>query len=153
MLKKTKEEVNWQNLPKDFDVKDWEGFVYLIVNKKTNQRYVGRKYFWSKTSKRIVGRKTKKWTKKESNWRYYYSSCVELKKAVDELGLKEFDFLILSLHKTQGQANFNEVKTQFVKNVLHSKLDNGEHLYYNDNILGKYYRTNTVGDCLFLEDK
>ena len=34
--------------PKDFTPDDYYGFVYMITNRATGQKYVGKKFFWSK---------------------------------------------------------------------------------------------------------
>lgn len=52
------------------------GFVYEIVDKETNEKYIGRKYLWKK--KKIPGSIRKK--KVESDWKTYYSSHEGLKK-------------------------------------------------------------------------
>ena len=37
--------------------------------------------------------------------------------------------------------NYNETKLLFQHNVLEAKDDNGEKLYYNDNIMNRYFST------------
>ena len=48
---------------------------------------------------------------------------------------------ILSLYIKKGQVNYNETKLLFQHNVLEAKDDNGEKLYYNDNIMNRYFST------------
>ena len=47
---------------------------------------------------------------------------------------------ILSLHSTKGKVNFEETRQLFLNEVLSQKLTDETPLYYNSNILGRYYR-------------
>jgi len=60
---------------------------------------------------------------------------------VQESGPNRFKREILSLYKKKGQVNYNETKLLFQHNVLEAKDDNGEKLYYNDNIMNRYFST------------
>ena len=104
------------------DIGKFAGFVYLIINRKTNKKYIGKKFFWSK-------RKGKRRTM--SDWKNYYGSSETLLEDVKKLGEKNFERIILSLHRTRGCVNFHETKEQFLRNVLQNEE------YYNHNI-GKY---------------
>lgn len=118
----------------------FEGFVYLVVNLLTNRKYIGRKYFWAKTRKKVKGRKNRKLTVKESDWRSYKSSSDDLKADIAKYGEASFQFTILEMFKTRAQTNYAEIRQQFIRDVLYSKLDSGDFAYYNTNILGRYYR-------------
>lgn len=139
-MKKIKVRTPWQGLPTDFEVSDWEGFVYLIENQLTKQRYIGRKYLYSKRRLKVKGKKRRKLRVTESDWEYYKSSSNDVKADIKEYGLKNFTFEILSLHKTRAETNYTEVKEQFSRDVLSSLLPNGEFEYYNHCILNRYYR-------------
>jgi len=118
------------------DIGDYFGFVYLITNRSTGRKYIGRKYLWAfRTPK---GKKRK--VKQESDWKKYYGSCPELKEDIEKLGKKNFSREILSLHKTKGKTNFEETKQLFVNGVLTESLDTGEPAFYNSNILSRYFR-------------
>ena len=120
------------------DIGDSFGFVYCITNTLNGRKYIGRKYFWQfRTPK---GKKRK--VKSESDWKKYYGSCPELKEEIKNNGKEFFNREILSLHTTKGDVNFEETKQLFLNNVLSESLDNGEYLYYNSNILGRYMRKN-----------
>lgn len=129
----------WRYLGEVFDsdnIQDNFGFVYLIYCTETSRKYLGRKYFWSfRTPK---GKKRK--VKQESDWKTYYGSCPELKEDIKKYGKDKFKRTILSLHKTLGKTNYEETKQLFLNNVLTESLDNGVPLYYNSNVLGRYYR-------------
>ena len=118
------------------DIDDKFGFVYCITNNKNGRQYIGRKYFWKfRTPK---GKKRK--VKSESDWKNYYGSCPELKEEIQQLGKQNFSRVILSLHNTKGQTNFEETGQLFVKGVLTESLGNGTPKYYNSNILSRYFR-------------
>jgi hypothetical protein len=134
---------NWKGLPSNFKVEDYEGFVYLIVNTLTNQKYIGKKFFWSIRKIKVKGRKNRRIVRKESDWQTYKSSCAELISDIDKLGIKNFKFNILSLHTSRRDTNYAEIKEQFERDVLNAKLDN-EYEYYNSNILCRFYRGQTI---------
>jgi hypothetical protein len=118
------------------DIQDNFGFVYRIHCDKTGRSYIGRKYFWSFRTPKGKSRKVKS----ESDWKSYYGSCPELKEDVKLWGKESFSRVILSLHKTKGQCNYEETKQLFLNNVLTESLDEGGPAYYNSNILGRYMR-------------
>ena len=118
------------------DIDDKFGFVYCITNNTNGRQYIGRKYFWKfRTPK---GKKRK--VKSESDWKNYYGSCPELKEEIQQLGKQNFSRVILSLHNTKGQTNFEETRQLFVKGVLTESLGDGTPKYYNSNILSRYFR-------------
>jgi hypothetical protein len=112
------------------DIKKYEGFVYVIISQITLRYYIGRKYFYSKRRKKGATRRTTT----ESNWKVYYGSNKTLQDEVKEHGKENHKRIILSLHTTKGDVNYEEVKQQFIQNVLEDDK------YYNDNINGKWYR-------------
>ena len=112
------------------------GFVYLIECIETPRKYLGRKYFWS--FRKPKGGKRK--VKQESDWKKYYGSCPELKEEIKKLGKDKFKRTILSLHKTLGKTNYEETKQLFLNNVLTESLEDGTPVYFNSNILSRYFR-------------
>ena len=118
------------------DIGDNFGFVYLITNQSNGRKYIGRKYFWS--FRKPPGKKRK--VKQESDWKRYYGSCFELKEDVKKYGKETFSRVILSLHDTKMDCNYEETRQLFLNNVLKESLDNGVPEYYNSNILGRYLR-------------
>jgi len=121
--------------PFDSDqIGSFEGFVYMMTNRLTGKRYIGRKYFWSMKRQKIGRRK-----KVESDWKKYYSSSDRIKEEIDACGVDLFQRDIISLHDTQGQVNYFEVKWQFFYDVLEALDDQGERLFYNDNIASRYF--------------
>lgn len=112
------------------DIGSFLGFVYVITQKSTGKKYIGRKYFWH--YKRVKGKKNR--VKYESDWKKYYGSSKELLAIIKECGYNDFERVILSLHTTKGDVNYEEVKQQFKEDVLEDDK------YFNDNINGKWYR-------------
>ena len=117
-------------------IEDNYGFVYLIECIETPRKYLGRKYFWS--FRKPKGGKRK--VKQESDWKKYYGSCPELKEEIKRLGKDKFKRTILSLHKTLGKTNYEETKQLFLNNVLTESLEDGTPVYFNSNILSRYFR-------------
>jgi len=118
------------------DIGDKFGYVYLIVNKTTGKKYIGRKYFTQCRKPRGGKRRVSS----ESDWKKYYGSSPELKQDVREFGRNSFSREILSLHTTKGKVNFEETRQLFLNNVLTESLEDGTPAFYNSNILGRYYR-------------
>ncbi len=137
-------ETPWEGIPDSFSPEDYQGFVYLIVNRITGRKYIGKKFFWSTRKTKVRGKKRKQRLTKESDWKTYISSSDELKQEIAQQGIKPFQFIILSLHKTKALVNYNEVKEQFARDVLYSTLPNGEYEYLNKCILNRYYRLKNV---------
>ena len=118
------------------DIGDFFGYVYLITNKTTGKKYIGRKYFVQRRKPKGGKRRVTS----ESDWKKYYGSSPELKADVKEYGKDTFSREIISLHTTLGKTNYEETRQLFLNNVLTEALDNGEPAYYNSNVLGRYYR-------------
>ena len=98
---------------------EYEGFVYLITNKKTGQKYIGKKLAKFKTTKPpLKGRKNKRRGYKESDWKTYYGSSDRLNADVAELGEKHFTREILYLCKGRGEMSYIEAREQFDRRVL-----------------------------------
>ena len=119
------------------DIKDYYGFCYLLTDLENGKQYIGRKYFYSIRKKKGIRKKVKS----ESDWKSYYSSSKKVKQIVLESGHNRFKREILSLYIKKGQVNYNETKLLFQHNVLEARDDNGEKLYYNDNIMNRYFST------------
>ena len=116
--------------PSSFDPLDFEAFVYLITNLLTGRSYVGRKYVYKTVKRKKAG---------ESDWRRYFGSSKELKEDIKLFGEENFRREIIHFCKTRGEANYLEVREQFVRDVLYQKMEDGSPAYYNRCILNRYF--------------
>jgi hypothetical protein len=114
---------------------DCIGFVYIIENKITGRKYIGKKLAkFAKTSYKVVkqknGIKKKKKirTKVDSDWRDYYGSSEELSKDVTKLGKENFTREILHYCTSKAHTSYLEAKEQFDRKVLETTD------YYNGHI-------------------
>lgn len=122
-----------------------EGFIYIIRNHTTQKIYIGRKSFSSKrkisigklaTAKMIDKRGSKtKTVVKPSNWESYTGSNKLLNEDIGNGSMITRE--ILKLCYTKKQMTYWELFYQFDFNVL-------EKGSYNDNILGKFFRSDLL---------
>ena len=119
------------------DINDYFGFCYLLTDLENGKQYIGRKYFYSIRKKKGIRKKVRS----ESDWKSYYSSSKKVQQIVQESGPNRFKREILSLYIKKGQVNYNETKLLFNHNVLETINHRGEKLYYNDNIMNRYFST------------
>lgn len=105
--------------PADEELKPFAGFVYLITEKKTGMKYVGKKLFW-RTIKRapLKGKKRKRIEVVQSDWQNYFGSSDAVNLLVEEFGESAFDREIIRLCKTKGEMSYYETKEQFDREVL-----------------------------------
>ena len=98
---------------------DYYGFVYIITEKETQMKYVGKKFFYrTKTLPITKTRKRRKKTLVESDWRTYCGSSERVQELVESKGLDAFTREILHLCKTKGDCAYYETKEQFDREVL-----------------------------------
>ena len=98
---------------------EFQGFVYMVTEKDTGKKYIGKKFFWkpkilpiTKTRKRRVR------TRAESDWRTYYGSSKEVQSLVESKGKDNYKREILKLCKSKGECSYYEAKLQFQYDVL-----------------------------------
>ena len=98
---------------------EYEGFVYLITNTTTGQKYVGKKLAKFKTTKPpLKGKKNRRRGYKESDWRDYWGSSDRLQEDVDKLGPTNFTREILYFCKSRAEMSYIEAREQFDRRVL-----------------------------------
>jgi hypothetical protein len=98
---------------------EYEGFVYLITNKTTGQKYIGKKLAKFKTTKPpLKGKKNKRRGFKESDWREYWGSSDRLNEDVKNLGEDNFSREILYFCKSRAEMSYIEAREQFDRRVL-----------------------------------
>lgn len=118
------------------DAKNWAGFVYLLTHIPTGKKYIGKKSF---KSKRKLTKTAKRRTTIESDWQYYWSSSDVIKEMVKTGGKSEWRREILILCSLDRDVGYCEVREQWRRDVLESRGEDGERVYLNDNIQGKFY--------------
>jgi hypothetical protein len=133
---------------------DCVGFVYLITNKISGKKYIGKKLAkFSKTTYKVG--KLKNGTKKkkrikgkiESDWRDYYGSNIELNKDVEQLGTKNFTREILFYCQSKAECSYIEAREQFRHRVLESDD------YYNGHIQVRVHGSHIKKSQLLLESQ
>lgn len=96
-----------------------EAFVYLITNKINGMMYVGKKLAKFKVTKApLKGKKNKRRSTKESDWREYWGSSDRLKHDIEQLGVENFTREILYFCPSRGIASYLEAREQFERRVL-----------------------------------
>jgi hypothetical protein len=105
---------------------EYFGFVYLIKNKKTGKKYIGRKYFGTTRRVKVKGKKRRKVIRKESDWAIYEGSSKSLIQDIQKIGKKNFEFTILIMGETKGQVNYLE------ENIHHKFHVSANKDFYND---------------------
>jgi Putative endonuclease segE, GIY-YIG domain len=96
-----------------------EAFVYLITNNTNGMMYVGKKLAKFKVTKApLKGKKNKRHSTKESDWREYWGSSDRLKADVELLGPENFTREILHFCPSRGIASYLEAREQFERRVL-----------------------------------
>lgn len=114
-------------------IEKWQGFVYLIENRETGRKYIGKKNFWTPKTSYKTDPKTKKKKKIrsriESDWKAYYGSSKSLEADVLALGKENFKRSILHFCDNKSQMSYLELREQIDARVLENDL------YYNDWIM------------------
>ena len=115
---------------------DCVGFVYLITNKLSGRKYIGKKLAkFSKTTYKVVklkngNKKRKKLRSKiDSDWQLYYGSNDQLNKDIKALGADNFTREILFYCTSKAACSYIEAREQFNHRVLESDD------YYNGQIV------------------
>ena len=105
---------------------EYIGFVYLITNLTNDRKYIGKKLAQFKVTKKpLKGKKNKRRSTKESDWKTYWGSSDKLNEDVEHLGPDNFTREILYYCTSRGELSYLEAKEQFDREVL--KTDE----YYN----------------------
>lgn len=115
---------------------EYIGFVYEITDTSNGMKYIGKKLFVSKVTKPpLKGKKNKRRSVKESDWKTYCGSNDEVKQLVEQFGLERFSRRILRLCKSKGSLNYWEMYEQMVNHVLLKPTE-----YYNQYIGSRIHR-------------
>jgi hypothetical protein len=108
---------------------DVVGFVYIITNITNDRQYIGKKLAkFSRTKPPLKGKKNRRRTKVESDWKDYYGSSDELNEDIAQLGKDNFKREILFYCYSKSELSYIEAREQFNYRVLESDK------YYNGHI-------------------
>lgn len=91
-------------------------FVYLLTDTITGKKYIGKKSFVTVSTEMVKGRR--KHTRRESDWKKYYSSNLDIMALVKGGNHARFTREILHLCKTKGTASYLEAKEIFARGAL-----------------------------------
>lgn len=105
------------------------GFVYIITNKKTGKKYIGRKYFTKAGYKTVKGKRKK--IRVDSDWRDYWGSSPALARAIEEEGKENFSREIVRICYNRSQCSYYESKMIFETDAILSED------YYNEWVSAK----------------
>jgi hypothetical protein len=95
------------------------GFIYLITNKVTNKKYIGKKQCLTVLKRApLKGKKNKRHKTVETDWRVYTSSSRQLNEDIEKQGKDDFTFEILRFCDSKWQLAYEETKIQFEREVL-----------------------------------
>ena len=101
------------------DIGEYYGFVYRITNTTNGHDYIGRKFFHTiKKRPPLKGKKNKRHSKVETDWKTYWGSSEQLQADIDTHGKEKFSREIIRLCNTRGETNYCEAYYQFIEGVL-----------------------------------
>ena len=140
-LYQNKEVLSLEDLPQDT-----YGFIYIVTHLPSGKSYIGKKSLFHNVKKKLTkkqlveqtgrGRKpTTEIIQKESDWKTYYGSAKPILDLLKEGKQEEFTREILQLVPNKKLLTYYECKYLFMLGVI-EKQDG----YFNDNILGKFFR-------------
>ena len=140
---------HYQGIQVDTLPEDCVGFVYLITNKVSGRKYIGKKLAkFAKTTYKVVklkngNKKRKKIRSKiDSDWHTYYGSNIELNRDVTELGPENFTREILFYCKSKAECSYIEAREQFNRKVLETND------YYNGHIQVRVHKNHINGKLM-----
>jgi hypothetical protein len=140
-LYQNKEVLSLEDLPQDT-----YGFIYIVTHLPSGKSYIGKKSLFHNVKKKLTkkqlaeqtgrGRKsTTEVIQKESDWKTYYGSAKPILDLIKEGKQEEFTREILQLVPNKKLLTYYECKFLFMLGVIEQQDE-----YFNDNILGKFFR-------------
>lgn len=117
-----------------------QGFIYEITDLSNGMKYIGKKNFWAKkTLPPLKGKKRKRRSIVESDWKKYHGSSELVKQLLQEHGEDNFKREILRLCSSKGEMSYWETKIQLERDVL-LKPDE----YYNSFVGCRIHRNHVL---------
>lgn len=93
------------------------GFIYLITQKSTGKRYIGRKLLTKAKKKAFDGKKKK--IRVQSDWQKYWSSSPQIKEWIKEAGgTSDFTREILCFVSSKSELLYAEEYALYTSNAL-----------------------------------
>ena len=109
----------YQGTPVEEIPDNYIGFVYLITNLTDGKKYIGKKLAkFRKTKPPLKGKKRKRKSLVESDWRTYWGSSEHLLVDVTHLGTENFTREILYFCISRAELSYLEAREQFDRKVL-----------------------------------
>ena len=128
---------------------EYFGFIYIIESVIDDKKYIGKKQYHKSAGRvpgcsgKITDRKSDKWKDhcwKCNDWEFYTGSNRKLNAHIKQLGKENFRFEIIRQCRSRGSLHYAEIEEQVKRNVLKSKLPNGDYEYFNGQIAGIKFR-------------
>lgn len=95
------------------------GFIYLITNKVSGRKYIGKKQMQTLVKRKpLKGKKRRRISTAETKWKDYTSSSNELNADIIALGIENFQFDIIRWCCSKSELAYYEAKLQFDHDVL-----------------------------------
>lgn len=129
---------------------DTYGFIYQVTHVPSGFSYIGKKVLHHNVKKKLTkkqlaeqtGRGRKSSTEviqKESDWKTYYGSAKPILELLKQGRQDEFERIILKLVPSKKLLTYYECKYLFTMGVLEEPEK-----WYNDNVLGKFFRKDFI---------
>ena len=95
------------------------GFIYEILCKPLNKKYIGKKQCVSRVKRKpLKGKKRNRIDQKESDWKSYTGSSKELNEDILKYGKENFVFTIVDWGGSKWELGYKEIKRQIEQEVL-----------------------------------
>jgi hypothetical protein len=95
------------------------GFIYEICNTVTDKKYIGKKQCISKLKRPpLKGKKNRRIELRESDWKTYTGSSVDLNADIVKYGKDKFVFTILHYCGSKWELGYREIKEQIKRDVI-----------------------------------
>lgn len=144
-----REEIGHWEFSRQLDPSKHFGFLYCISSLEEGKFYLGRKNFAA------GGKKTKKHPKtgkrvpnlafgKETKWREYTGSSVDLNEEIKKRGIESFRFEMIDVYNTYGGLYYAEAFLQMSTESMTMKIKEGKgkdcFMFYNQQIAPVRFR-------------